>query len=112
MLGRRQLSPLAIVALGVVLWWTPPPAGLTSVLAIAAAVLTGLLKPDDAYKGFSNGTILLIAIAVLVANAVAGVGYLTPRELHRFGAVTTAISFVIYGVVGTAWMSLVLRGSQ
>jgi DASS family divalent anion:Na+ symporter len=67
------------------MWFTPPPQGLTvqawrvfvifagaivfvvtnalpiltaSVIAVAAAVLTGLLSPAKAYAGFANGTIL------------------------------------------------------
>src|SRR4029079_19589828 len=45
-----------------------------SVLAVAGAVLTGLLRPADAYSGFGNGTILLIVIAFLVASAVVKCG--------------------------------------
>jgi DASS family divalent anion:Na+ symporter len=126
MLGRRQLTPLAIVALGAVLWWTPPPTGLTlqawrlfaifisaivsvvvnalpilttSVLAIAAAVLTGVLKPDDAYEGFSNGTILLIVIAFLVANAVVKCGLGKRGGLviaSRFGGSTLGLAYSIF----------------
>jgi DASS family divalent anion:Na+ symporter len=88
---------IATCVLAAALWLTPPPHELSvqawrlfaifataifavvanalpiltaSVLAIAAAVLTGLLSPDDAYAGFGNATILLIVIAFLVANAV------------------------------------------
>src|SRR5262245_62923134 len=93
---RTLVARIAIAALVVVLWWTPPPEGLTaqawrlfaifaaailsvvidalpiltaSVFAVAAAVLSGLLKPEDAYAGFANGTILLIVVAFLVADA-------------------------------------------
>ena len=39
----------------------------------------------------------------------AGSGYLSQGELYRLGAITTAVSFVIYAVVGTAWLMLVVR---
>src|SRR5688500_6698754 len=92
---------MATCVVAAVLWWTSPPDGLSpeawrlfaifataivavvinalpiltaSVLAVAAAVLTGLLSPDAAYAGFGNGTILLIVIAFLVANAVVKCG--------------------------------------
>jgi DASS family divalent anion:Na+ symporter len=35
----------------------------SSVLAVAAAVFTGILSPEAAYTGFANGTILLIVVA-------------------------------------------------
>jgi divalent anion:Na+ symporter, DASS family len=38
----------------------------------------------------------------------AGSGYLTQGELYKFGAITTAVSFVIYAVVATVWMRLVV----
>ena len=39
----------------------------------------------------------------------AGSGFLSQRDLYRLGAATTAVSFVIYAVVGTAWLWLVVR---
>lgn len=38
----------------------------------------------------------------------AGSGFLSQSELYRLGAITTAVSFVIYAVVATAWLRLVL----
>jgi divalent anion:Na+ symporter, DASS family len=109
-----------------VLWLWPPPEGLTlqawrlfavfvaaivavvidalpiltaSVFAVAAAVLTGLLPPDDAYAGFANGTILLIVVAFLVAGAVIKCG-LGARGGHwmvsRFGRSTLGLSYSIF----------------
>ena len=39
----------------------------------------------------------------------AGSGFFSPGELYRLGAITTAVSFVIYSVVGTAWLILTVR---
>ena len=39
----------------------------------------------------------------------AGSGYLSQSDLYRFGAVTTAVSFVVFAVVGTGWLWLVVR---
>jgi DASS family divalent anion:Na+ symporter len=36
----------------------------------------------------------------------AGSGYLSQGELYRLGAITTAVSFVVYAVVATAWLKL------
>jgi DASS family divalent anion:Na+ symporter len=39
----------------------------------------------------------------------AGSGFLTQRDLYRLGAISTAVSFVIYAVVGTGWLWLVVK---
>ena len=41
-----------------------------SILALAVAILSGTLKPEVAYSGFSEGFILLIVVAFLVARGV------------------------------------------
>src|SRR3954469_18050620 len=123
---RSVLAQAATVVLVAGIWWTTPPEGLSveawrlfalfagaifsvvasalpiltaSVLAVAGAVLTGLLKPADAYSGFGNGTILLIVIAFLVANAVVKCG-LGTRGGHwivsRFGRSTLGLSYSIF----------------
>jgi DASS family divalent anion:Na+ symporter len=39
----------------------------------------------------------------------AGSGYLSQGMLYRLGAITTAVSFVVFAVIGTAWLWLVVR---
>jgi DASS family divalent anion:Na+ symporter len=124
--GRRQLARLACVVLWAAIWWSSPPSGLTlqawrlfavfitaifavvvnalpiltaSVLAVAGAVLSGLLKPDDAYAGFSNGTILLLIVAFLVAHAVVKCGLGKRGGLWiatRFGGSTLGLGYSIF----------------
>jgi DASS family divalent anion:Na+ symporter len=140
--GRTLAAQVATVALAMALWWTPPPEGLTlqawrlfaifaaailavvvgalpiltaSVFAVAAAVLTELLPPADAYAGFANGTILLIVVAFLVANAVVKCG-LGTRGGHwvvsRFGRSTLGLSysiFVLDAVIAPAFPSNTAR---
>jgi DASS family divalent anion:Na+ symporter len=127
--GRRTLVAQAMTALLVAaIWWVAPPEGLTvqawrlfavfagaifavvvgalpiltaSVLAAAIAVLTRLLTPADAYAGFGNGTILLIVVAFLVADAVVKCG-LGTRAGHwivsRFGKSTLGLSYSIFAL--------------
>ena len=38
----------------------------------------------------------------------AGSGYLSQGMLYRLGAITTAVSFLVFAIVGTAWMWLVV----
>jgi len=127
---RTRFTQIAVVAAAVVLWFVPAPDGLAlpawrlfvvfaaaiasvvvnafpiltaSVLAVAAAVLTGLLTPAKAYAGFANGTILLIVLAFLVARAVvlcglgARIGYLV---VSIFGRSTLGLSYSIFLVDG------------
>jgi DASS family divalent anion:Na+ symporter len=139
---KTLVAQAAMVILAVVLWWTSPPEGLSlqawrlfvifavailavvtgavpiltaSVFAIAAAVLTGVLQPEDAYAGFGNGTILLIIIAFLVAGAVVKCG-LGTRGGHwivsRFGQSTLGLAysiFVIDAVIAPAFPSNTAR---
>jgi DASS family divalent anion:Na+ symporter len=123
---RILIARIATVILVVAVWVVAPPEGLSvpawrlfgvfagaifavvvnalpiltaSVFAVAAAVLTGLLQPADAYAGFGNGTILLIVVAFLVANAVVKCG-LGRRGGHwivsRFGRSTLGLSYSIF----------------
>jgi DASS family divalent anion:Na+ symporter len=133
---------LLAVAVPVIVWFVPPPDGLavdawrlfgifaaaifsvvinafpiltSSVLSVAAAVLTRLLSPAQAYAGFANGTILLIVIAFLVARAVVTCG-LGARIGHlivtRFGRSTLGLSYSIFlvdGLIGPAFPSNTAR---
>jgi len=142
--GRRRAAIVpAVVALAVIgMWLAPPPEGLTtqawrlflvfagaivvvvlnvlpiltaSAIAIAAAVLTGLLSPAKAYAGFANGTILLIVLAFLVARSVVKCG-LGARIGHllvsRFGRSTLGLSYSIFlvdGIIAPAFPSNTAR---
>ena len=86
-----------------------------SVLAVAAAVLTGLLKPDAAYAGFGNSTILLIVLAFLVARAVVKCGLgtrLGHLVVSLFGRSTLGLSYSIFlvdGLIAPAFTSNTAR---
>jgi len=91
------------------------PVLTASLLALAAAVLTGTLAPAKAYSGFANGTILLIVVAFLVARAVVKCG-LGERIGHAvvslFGRSTLGLVysvFVVDGVIAPAFPSNTAR---
>src|SRR5689334_1425692 len=124
----KRLARAMAVGVALVIWFVPAPGNLTtqawhlfaifaatilsvvigafpiltaSVLAIAAAVLSGTLAPDDAYAGFANPTIVLIIVAFLVARAVvkSGLGErLGYRAISLFGKSTLGLSYSIFGV--------------
>jgi divalent anion:Na+ symporter, DASS family len=94
---RAVLKPASPFVLAVAIWLTPVPAGLTApawhlfavfagailsvligafplltstLLSVAAVVLTGTISPTKAFAGFANASVLLVVIAFLVAVAV------------------------------------------
>jgi divalent anion:Na+ symporter, DASS family len=139
---KALLSRGAVVALALGLWFSPVPEGLvpaawhlfalfvaaiasvvigafpiltSSVLALAAAILTGTLAPAKAYSGFANGTILLIVVAFLVARAVVKCG-LGERLGHvvvsAFGRSTLGLGYSVFlvdGVIAPAFPSNTAR---
>jgi DASS family divalent anion:Na+ symporter len=50
------------------------PIFVAAIGALAVAILSGVLAPEQAFSGFSKGFILLIAVAFLVARAVVNSG--------------------------------------
>jgi DASS family divalent anion:Na+ symporter len=127
---RTTIARLAVGALVIGIWLSPPPQGLdrvawhlfalfagaivsvvvgafpiltASVLALAAAVLTRTVPPDKAYAGFANATILLIVIAFLVARAVVKCGLgqrLGHLVVSLFGRSTLGLGYSIFLVDG------------
>ncbi|HEX5070657.1 MAG TPA: DASS family sodium-coupled anion symporter [Vicinamibacterales bacterium] len=137
------MKRLGAFGLAVAIWFVPPPEGLTieawrlfgifaaaiasvvigafpmltaSTFAAAAAVLTGLLTPAQAYSGFANSSILLIVVAFLVARAVVKCG-LGQRLGHLvvswFGRSTLGLCYSIFfvdAVIAPAFPSNTARG--
>jgi len=122
---RTRIARAVALAVALAIWFIPPPGGLTdqawhlfaiffatifsvvigafpiltaSVIAIAAAVLTGTLTAADAYAGFANPTIVLIIMAFLVARAVVKCGLgqrLGYRAISLFGRSSLGLSYSI-----------------
>jgi DASS family divalent anion:Na+ symporter len=140
--GRTKLARVASLALLAGLWVCPVPQGLdpaawrlfalfiativsvvigalpiltASVLALAAAVLTGTLAPAKAYSGFANGTILLIVVAFLVARAVVKCGLgqrLGHLVVSLFGRTTLGLGYSVFlvdAVIAPAFPSSTAR---
>lgn len=125
---RTRIARLVTLAVALGIWFAPPPGNLkvqawhlfaifaatilsvvigafpiltASVLAVAAAVLSGTLSADDAYDGFANPTIVLIIVAFLVARAVviSGLGQrLGYRAMSLFGRSTLGLSYSIFAL--------------
>ncbi len=119
---------IAIIILGIVLWFLPHPVEISvdawhlfavfittifgvilgafnilvaSVLGMVIAVITGTIDPKTAFSGFSNDIVLLIVVAFLIAKAVvkSGLGKrIALLMIRRFGSTTLGLG---YSVIAT-----------
>ncbi len=136
----RRALPFA-VALGI--WFAPVPAGLTSpawhlfavfasailvvldggfplltstMLAVAAVVLTGTITPAQAFSGFANASVLLVVVAFLVAQAVVKCGLgrrISLFMVSRFGSSSLGLAYSIVltdALIAPAFPSNTARG--
>jgi divalent anion:Na+ symporter, DASS family len=136
----KRATPFAI-ALGI--WFFPVPAGLTapawhlfavfaaaiasvligafplltaSMLAVGAIVLTGTIKPEQAYSGFANSSVLLVVVAFIVAQAVvkSGLGKrISLFMVSRFGGSSLGLAYSIVltdAAIAPAFPSNTARG--
>ena len=136
----RRVLPFAM-ALGI--WFTPVPAGLTApawhlfavfvsaivavldgayplltstMIAVAAVVLTGTITPAQAFNGFANTSVLLVVIAFLVAQAVVKSGLGRRVSLFMvslFGRSSMGLAYSIVltdAVIAPAFPSNTARG--
>jgi divalent anion:Na+ symporter, DASS family len=130
-----------LIAFGI--WFTPVPSGLTAqawhlfavfvaaiasvlagayplltstMLAVAAVVLTGTITPAQAFSGFANASVLLVIIAFLVAQAVvkSGLGKrISLFMVSRFGRSPLGLAYSIVltdAVIAPAFPSNTARG--
>jgi DASS family divalent anion:Na+ symporter len=136
----RRAMPFAL-AIGI--WLVPVPAGLTApawhlfaifvasiaavlvgafplltstMLAVAAVVLSGTISPAKAFGGFANASVLLVVIAFLVAQAVvkSGLGErISLFMVSRFGTSSLGLAYSIVltdAVIAPAFPSNTARG--
>lgn len=119
------LRRIAVVVIGVIIWhlpipWDLQPAAwrlfaifitaimavlvnalpifLAALLAMVMAVLTGVLSPEKAFSGFSEGFMLLILSSFLVAKAIihSGLGQrIALYFIRRFGHSTLRLGYCV-----------------
>ena len=136
----KRGAPFAL-ALGI--WFAPVPAGLTApawhlfaifvaaiaavllgafplltstMIAVAAVVLTDTIPPAKAFAGFANPSVLLVVVAFLVAQAVvkSGLGRrISLFMVSRFGRSSLGLAYSIVltdAVIAPAFPSNTARG--
>ena len=138
-----RLKRVMPFALALIIWFSPVPAGLTapawhlfavfaaaiasvlinafplltaSMLAVGAIVLTGTIKPEQAYSGFANSSVLLVVVAFIVAQAVvkSGLGRrISLFMVSRFGGSSLGLAYSIVltdAAIAPAFPSNTARG--
>lgn len=141
--ARVRIKRAAPFALALAIWFAPVPSGLTpaawhlfavfaaaivsvlinafplltaSMLAVGAIVLTGTIKPEQAYSGFANSSVLLVVIAFIVAQAVvkSGLGRrVSLFMVSRFGGSSLGLAYSIVltdAAIAPAFPSNTARG--
>jgi divalent anion:Na+ symporter, DASS family len=140
---RALLTRAAPFALAFGIWFAPVPEGLTpqawhlfaifasaifsvilnafplvtsAMLAVAAVVITRTVAPAKAFAGFSNGSVLLVVIAFLVARSVvkSGLGRrISLLVVRAFGRSTLGLAYSIFitdALIAPAFPSNTARG--
>src|SRR5215203_5555730 len=136
----KRIAPF-VLALGI--WFAPVPEGLTApawhlfavfaaaiasvlinafplltaaMLSVGAIVMTGTIKPEQAYSGFANSSVLLVVIAFIVAQAVvkSGLGKrVSLFMVSRFGGSSLGLAYSIVltdAAIAPAFPSNTARG--
>ena len=73
---------------------------VTAVIALLAALLIGVVKPEDAFKGFADDIVIIVGSALVISAAV-----------RRSGAIEIALGFLSGRVKSVRSQLLVLTGS-
>ena len=93
------------------------PILVAAILALSATALTHTLEPDQAYAGFSEGFILLIVAAFMVARGVVNSGFgqrIALLLISRFGQSTLRLGYclaVADAIIAPAFPSNTARGA-
>src|SRR5919106_282135 len=73
---------------------------LVAATALVAAVATGIVSPDQAFKGFSDDIVIIVASALVVSAAVARSGVIE-RVVRRLGPYLLTIDRQVVALVGS-----------
>jgi di/tricarboxylate transporter len=73
---------------------------LVAVVALLAAITVGIVPPKEAFKGFSDDIVIIVASALVVSAAVARSGVIE-RVVRRLGPYLTGIHRQLIALVGS-----------
>jgi di/tricarboxylate transporter len=81
--------------------WGRPRYDIVACLALLVAIVVGLVKPEDAFKGFSDDIVIIVASALVVSGAIAqtGVPELLLQRISKRVSSVQAQMFVLVATV-------------
>ncbi|HET6621250.1 MAG TPA: SLC13 family permease [Dongiaceae bacterium] len=90
---------IIIGAMGLFVWGRPRY-DIVACLALLASVATGLVKPDEAFKGFSDDIVIIVASALVVSAAIAQTG-LPELALQRISRHVRSVRIQLFVLVAS-----------
>lgn len=108
-------STIALIILGITILlylteWLP--LSVTTVLAMLAMAVTGIISYEDAFSGFSNSAVMLVAGMMVIGHAffTTGLAHRIGRLLYHFIGVRERTLIVMILIIAAA-LSIFLNGS-
>ncbi len=96
----QGLAFTIVVAMMALFAWGRWRYDLVAVLALLVSVAVGIVKPSEAFKGFSDDIVIIVGSALVVSAAVARSG-VVERVVRWFGPYLTTINRQITALVGS-----------
>jgi di/tricarboxylate transporter len=91
----------AVIAATMVLFvWGRPRYDIVACLALLAAIAVGLVKPEDAFSGFSDDIVIIVGSALVVSGAIAQTG-ITELALQRVSRHLNSVPAQMFVLVAT-----------
>jgi len=96
----QTLAFAIVIAMMALFAWGRWRYDLVAAVALLAAVIVGIVPPDQAFKGFSDDIVIIVASALVVSAAVARSG-VVERVVRMLGPYLTTITRQIVALVGS-----------
>ena len=96
----QLLAGAIIIGAMAVFVWGRPRYDIVACLALVAAVAAGLVKPEDAFKGFSDDIVIIVASALVVSGAIAQTG-MPELALQRISRHVSSVQAQVFVLVAT-----------
>jgi di/tricarboxylate transporter len=73
---EQGLAFAVVIGMMALFIWGRPRYDITACLALLAALALGLVRPEEAFKGFASDIVIIVASALVVSGAIAQTGIL------------------------------------
>jgi len=95
----QVLAFAVIIAMMALFAWGRLRYDVVALLALLASIAVGIVKPDQAFKGFGDDIVIIVASALLVSAAVSRSGVID-RVMRKLGSRLTTTTQQVAALVG------------